>query len=103
MKLVKFLCLKCRWRSFSKACESLTTKLPPPSPHEITSSVAGSETMSYTFVRNGATSDGFGTTVPFAVEAPISPETSPPTEGAGDAAAGCWGDCFLELMETRKP
>lgn len=107
MKLLKLLCLKCRRsKSRSKACESDITKLLPAWVHEITLSVAGSETMSYTLVRNGGTSGGLGTAptgaVPFPVEAPTSLDASfKPAAREAEAAPEGGGDAFLEPIDVR--
>ena len=96
MKLLKLLCLKWRRsRSRSKACASEITKLPPASGHLMTWSVAGSETISYTLVRNGATSGGFGTGPTGAGAFPAEV----PAVAAGAAPEG-GGDPFLDPIET---
>lgn len=93
MKLLKLRCLKWRLsRSRSKACASQITKLLPVFVHDMTLSVAASETMSYTLVRNGATSGGFGT-------GPTGAGAFPDDE---EAAAEGGGEPLLEPMVVRR-
>ena len=55
MKLEKLLCLKYLGsRSREKSGGFHTTKLAPPGPHDTTRLVAGSSTISYVLIRNGA-------------------------------------------------